>query len=132
MYYLVERYKGAFDRFRKQSGSLYDLSSKSFLPNQTPWGDEVVSESKIPVCKERKIDNVLDSLSNMEKKGMIKLYHFPDRPSFVPKDDSDLVTKAVHWMKNESEEEAKKTRRIFLKLHPHLEKKLDETLSPPD
>ena len=46
------------------------------------------------------IENVYDELIKLDKDGLIKLYLYPNRPSFVPLNNSDLIPKVLRWYKN--------------------------------
>ena len=113
---LVERKEGMFKDIFNVSGSLYTLSGKNFISGKTGWSAEVVSESDENVLHEEHIDNVFEKLKELNGSGDLKLYLYPNRPSFIPKDNSDLVSKVIRW----------KNRGInidqFFKLYPELKK----------
>ena len=54
------------------------------------------------------IENIYDELIKLDKEGLIKLYLYPNRPDYVPidnsdlipKDNSDLIPKVLRWYKN--------------------------------
>lgn len=97
---LVERKEGMFKDIFNVTGSIYTLDSKDFLYNQTSWSMEVVSEKEVIPIKEEYIDNVYDELIRLNSMGKIKLYLYPDRPDFIPLDNSDLITKIIRFEKN--------------------------------
>ena len=35
----------------------------------------------------------------MNKIGELKLFLYPDRPKYIPKDNSDLIPKVIRWQK---------------------------------
>ena len=74
----------------------------------------MVSEFDEHVLHEEHIDNVFEKLKELNNNGELKLYLYPNRPSFLPKDNSDLVPKVIRW----------KNRGInidqFFKLYPEL------------
>ena len=113
---LVERKENMFKNIFNVSGSLYTLNGKNFISGKTGWSAEVVSESDENVLHEEHIDNVFEKLKELNDKGELKLYLYPNRPSFLPKDNSDLIPKVIKW----------KNRRInidqFFKLYPELKK----------
>ena len=80
---LVERKEGMFEEIFHVSGSL-----------------EVVSEYDEEVISEEHIDHVFEKLKEFNDQGEIKLYLFPDRPDFIPKDNSDLIPKVIKWQNN--------------------------------
>lgn len=122
--HLVERYQGAFKEIfglgKIKSGSIYKLNSSGFLKNQTSFEMEVVNPSKVKVVEEMMISLPLDFLKELEKKGELDLYYYPNRPMCVPKDDSDLVEKTLRWIK----EGKVKTKETLLKKHPHLAERI--------
>lgn len=117
---LVERKEGMFKDIFNVSGSIYTLDSKDFLYNQTSWSMEVVSEKEVIPIKEEYIDNVYDELIRLNELGKIKLYLYPDRPGFIPLDNSDLIPKIMRFEKNEFDVNK------FLNLYPELESKYRE------
>lgn len=120
---VTERYKGAFNLYKGESGSLYKLSSDGFLQGQTSWDVEAVSTEDASVLEEIVIADAYKFLKELESLGCIHLYYYPNRPSFIPADDSDLVSKAVLWTK-----ESATVREQFLQLHPHLKEQFELAL----
>jgi len=97
---LVERKQGMFNKIFNISGSIYKLNSKNFKSDMTGWSAEVVSDQDEKVLGEEHINNVMDELIKLDKLKKIKLYFYPDRPNYVPLDNSDLITKVKNWSKN--------------------------------
>lgn len=97
---LVERKQGMFNKIFNISGSIYKLDSKNFKSNMTGWSPEVVSDQDEKVLGEERINNVMDELIKLDKLKKIKLYFYPDRPNYVPLDNSDLIPKVKGWVKN--------------------------------
>ena len=112
----MERKENMFKNIFNVSGSLYTLNGKNFISGKTGWSAEVVSEFDENVLHEEHIDNVFEKLKELNDNGELKLYLYPNRPSFLPKDNSDLVPKVIRW----------KNRGInidqFFKLYPELKK----------
>ena len=96
---LVERKEGMFKDIFNVSGSLYTLSGKNFISGETGWSAEVISESDENVIHEEHIDNVFEKLKELNDMGELKLYLYPNRPPFLPKDNSDLIPKVIRWRK---------------------------------
>ncbi len=119
----VERYENAFDLYRGVEGSIYQLPAKKFLAYQTTWDAEFVSPEEAPVLKEQIIPDVYEFLKQLEAEGKIHLYYYPDRPSCIPADDSDIVEKAVLWSK---ENAPNNTKEKFLTLHNHLKDQFEK------
>lgn len=111
---LVERKENMFKDIFNVSGSLYTLNGKNFISGKTGWSAEVVSEFDEDVIQEEHIDNVFEKLKELNEKGELKLYLYPNRPSFIPKDNSDLIIKVIRWKKNGINIEP------FFKLYPEL------------
>lgn len=113
---LVERKENMFKDIFNVSGSLYTLRGKNFISGKTGWSAEVVSDSDEDVVHEEHIDNVFEKLKELNDKEELKLYLYPNRPPFLPKDNSDLIPKVIRW----------KNRGInidqFFKLYPELKK----------
>ena len=116
---ITERYKDSFALFKGAKGSIYKLSSDGFLINQTGWNLEVVNPDNVVVLEELPVIDAFDLLQKLESEGRLKLYYYPERPSWIPANDKDLVVKAVLW--NEEKQ--------LLKLHPHLKELLQEVQS---
>lgn len=119
---LVERKKGMFKDIFNVSGSIYKLSSKNFLNGITGWSMEVVSNREEQVLEEEKITDVYEELIKFNDEGKIKLYLFPNRPSYIPLDNSDLIPKVIRW--------SKKGLKIgnFFELYPELTDRFYEEL----
>ena len=114
---LVERKKDMFKKIFNISGSLYTLSSKNFISGKTSWSAEVVSPFDEDVLYEEHINNVFEKLKELNEIGKIKLYLYPDRPNFIPKDNSDLLPKVIRW------EQKGINIDDFFKLYPELKEK---------
>ena len=97
---LVERKKDMFKNIFNVFGSIYKLNSKNFKENMTGWTSEVISEYDEKVLSEEHINNILVELINLDKKNELKLYLYPDKPNYVPLDNSDLIPKVKNWVKN--------------------------------
>ncbi len=41
------------------------------------------------------VPNILSEIELMEKQGKIKLFRYPNRPCFIPADNSDLIDKYI-------------------------------------
>ena len=111
---LVERKKDMFKDIFNVSGSLYTLSGKNFISGKTGWSAEVVSEFDEKVIHEEYINNVFEKLKELNNKGELKIYLYPNRPNYIPKDNSDLISKVIRWQKNGINIDQ------FFKLYPEL------------
>ena len=113
----MERKENMFKEIFNVSGSLYTLSGKNFVSGKTNWSGEVISEFDENVLCEEHINNVFEKLKELNAKGQLKLYLYPDRPSYIPKDNSDLIPKVIRWHKRGIDINQ------FFKLYPELKEK---------
>ena len=108
------------------SGSLYTLNSKNFITGATGWSAEVVSESDEKVINEEYIDNLYDKLIELDKNKKLVLYLYPNRPKFIPLDNSDLIPKVIRWYKKGLNIDS------FFDIYPELKDKFLEQLNKED
>lgn len=121
--FLCERFQGAIElRYKNKKGSLYTLSNESFLENKTPWQEEVVSEKALVPLEEIYIDDAKTYLKSLEKKGLLKIYEYPNRPSSMHDGDEDLIMRGVKWTRVHGQRILDQIKRY----HPHL---LDKVLN---
>lgn len=116
-YTLVERKEGIFREVFSEKGSIYYLNDKNFMSGKTGWSAEVVSEYDEPVLKEKKIDNVYDELIKLNDSGEIKVFLYPNRPEWLPVDNSDLISKVKKW------ESRGFNINIFFEMYPELKER---------
>jgi hypothetical protein len=97
---LTERYENALkDIYENRSGVIYTLDSKNFKQIKDMWDFEYISEhAETPISFEI-IADILDEINVLSKNGEIEIFHYPNRPSNIPKDDSDMVNKCVELYK---------------------------------
>jgi hypothetical protein len=116
---LTERLPNAFEEIYKgKTGYLYYLSSKNFLEGQTSFKSEVVSEQREEVIKCEIIEDTYEKLLEMERNGEVVLYRYPNRPAYIPYDDSDLIKKTKYFL--ESEPDKKGLIDYAIEKHPKL------------
>ena len=89
-----------FKKIFNCSGYIYKLDASNFKENQTGWSAEVVSDKDEKVVSSEYIENMYDELIKLDKEGLLKLYLHPNRPDYVPIDNSDLSPKVLRWYKN--------------------------------
>jgi hypothetical protein len=95
MPYICERFAGAFDRAKANvAASIYVLSGSSFQANRTGWEGDLISEIAVIPLLEIPIENAKTHLLSLRDAGKLKIYFYPDRPQFIPSDDSDLIANA--------------------------------------
>ncbi len=97
---LVERKPEMFKKIFAFSGYIYQLNADNFESGKTGWSAEVVSEKEEKVVKTYYVENIYDELVKLNEAGLIRLYLYPNRPSNVPLDNSDLIAKVARWHKN--------------------------------
>ena len=117
---LVGRKKDMFKDIFNISGSIYKLNSKNFRENQTDWSMEVVSDKDEEIVEEYFIDNVYNELIKLDKQGELKLFFYPNRPNFIPLDNSDLIPKVKKWEKNGFNTQK------FFDMYPELEEQYNQ------
>lgn len=95
---LVERRPGIFEKLYNKPGYIYELPSETFEHYDYLWLPEVVSFEKeiVPIKKEYH-ENILKSLEELANNGRLKLYKYPDRPEYIPLDNSDLIEKYIKF-----------------------------------
>lgn len=121
---LVERVPMGFEVMFNNGSSIYTLSDASFKNIKTGFA-EVVSEVGVDTLKEEKIDNVYQKLEELDTKGIIKLYRYPNRPNSIPLDDSDLIEKELKHATRENRPITQETFERLLLLHPKLLEKVN-------
>ena len=96
--YIAERFNGAFQyAYKDKTGSIYTLDGLDFKVGMTTFTHEFVCDHSCKVIEEKKIENALKDILQLELEGKIKIYRYPDLPSWIPADKSDLVEKVVEW-----------------------------------
>ena len=73
------------------------------------------------------IPNIFEKIKEYNEKGEIVLYRYPQRPDFIPEDDSDLVEKYIRFEKMGH----KGAIDNFLSMFPHLKEKVFASLDTP-
>lgn len=121
---LVERIPSGLDLMFKNSASIYTVDDRTFKDIKTGFS-ELVSEVAVDVLEEEKIKNVYEKVKDLENKGLIKIYYYPDKPKNIPSDDSDLLYREFkrfeHTIENINHENFER----LLLLHPQLLEKIN-------
>jgi len=121
--YIVENFEGALKLiFHKVSGYLYELEPDTFSQKKELWHGEVVSSVVVNVLKEKYISNIYDEIVQLDRFGNLKVYNYPLRPDFYPKDDQDLIDRLLHNIKQIGMNEVSE----FLKHHEHLSDRVNQ------
>lgn len=121
---ITERYKNAlFDIYKNKSGYIYTLDGTKFEEGKTSYTEEVVADEVVQVIECQQIIDIYDELCELERKGKLQLFIFPDKPEYIPYDDSDLIKKAIYFYKNSGD-----TGMIdyCAERHPHLKNELNK------
>lgn len=97
---LVERKEGILQEAYNKPGYIYLLPGKTFSHKSFLWKPEVIStEEFIRPISIIKCDNILDSLKEQAIQGNLHLYFYPNRPSYIPIDNSDLIKMYINYEK---------------------------------
>lgn len=86
------------------------------MEGKTQWNEEVVSEKEVKPLKEIKISDTKEFLLDLAEKKELIIKFYPEKIAGIPKNDSDLVERAVLWTK----QFGKKVLEQFEEYHPHL------------
>lgn len=98
--YIVERFEGSLEyAFKNKIGSIYTLEGTDFKAGMTTFNRELVCDHSCVVLEEQKIEDALKDILQLEIEGKIKIYRYPNLPSWMPADKSDLIEKVVEWAK---------------------------------
>jgi hypothetical protein len=99
--YLAERFLGALEyAYKDKEGSIYTLDGVDFKTGMTTFNHELVCDHACEVLEERKIEDALTEILQLESEGKLKIYRHLHLPPWMPADKSDLVEKVVEWTKN--------------------------------
>lgn len=121
---LVERLPHAFDKMFSNDFSLYMLDNSLFKNINTGF-NEVVSDTVVPVIKEESYDSLMDAIKKLAEDGLINIYYFPNRPDYIPADDSDLIDKIRNiYIKKMQKQYTNREIARWIFLHPNLEEEL--------
>ena len=124
-YDLIERMPGALSKMYSTDASIYTLPGDTFKNINTGF-NEVVSEESVDVENEEYIPNLYEKLYELEENGLVSVYYYPDRPEYIPEDDSDLLEKLSRYVNvmNKDFSEYEYSKWIFA--HPNLEEGIRE------
>ena len=86
---LVENIPGGLEKMYSNSSSIYTLSSETFKNINTGF-EEVVSNTSVDVIDEEYYESVYDEIMNLEKKGLIKIYRYPNQPNNFKKNGLNI------------------------------------------
>lgn len=121
---LVERLPHAFEKMFSNKFSLYTLDSTLFKNINTGF-NEVVSEAEVPVIKEEIYTSLMDAINKLVDNNLINIYYYPNRPDYIPYDDSDLIDKIRNtYIRKMHKQYTEREIARWIFLHPNLEEEL--------
>ena len=98
--FIYERWSGAFDaQYSGKGGSIYGLPGTTFQRGRTSFTGEVISEVAVPVLREIVVGDAKSFLMDLQDAGQVLIFLHGQRPSWISKDDQDLVDRVVQWSK---------------------------------
>jgi hypothetical protein len=120
---LTERLPNAFEEvYKGKTGYIYFLSAANFLDGHTSFIGEVVSEQREDIIKCEVIEDTYEKLLELEMSGEVVLYKYPNRPKYIPADDSDLIKKTKLFL--EHSQDKKGLIEYAIEKHPKLKNAL--------
>ena len=123
---LVERIPYAFDKMFDTDFSLYTLDASKFKDIHTGF-NEVVSDTDVDVLKEEVYPSLKDEIAKLAMEGKVRIYRYPERPEYIPEDDSDLLERARQYYERKNDYDGKVREMCrFIFLHPNLENDIRE------
>ena len=122
---LIERKENCLEEIYNTEGRYYILDDTSFFRHEElgVGENEYVSELPVKVVEEVTIPNVWNYFKELEYKGLLKIYRYPDRPKSYPSDDSDLLECATIMYTQINDLDM--AFGLLLKHHPELEDKVN-------
>ena len=101
---IEELYEGMFDDVFNRSAFIYTCNVKA--DSVEKWNDEYRSSTPVLISRKEKIENVYTILTEFEKDGKVKLYHYNDVKENWNHFD-DLMDSVVHRMSYSASPEEK-------------------------
>lgn len=122
---LIERKEKCLEEIYNTEGRYYILDDTSFFRHDElgVGENEYVSEIPVKVIEEVTIPNVWNYFKELESKGELKIYRYPDRPKSYPSDDSDLLECATIMYTQMGDLDM--AFGLLLKHHPELEDRVN-------
>ena len=119
---IVERQKGVIESlYKDKKGYIYILDGSAFYqldPPDNTW--DWVSEEPVNIIDCLTINNLYDVVVKK-----YKIYWYPNRPHFIPDDDSDIVEHAIEIFNMNGD---KSLFPYVIGLFPHLKESFDKEL----
>lgn len=116
--YVVERYRNALKTIYSKPGYIYTVEPYGFKTDYENGvnGFELVNENPVKVIDCKRVANPYKAILDMPKEEF-KVFLYPNRPKFIPKDDKDLIGKANYFYAQTKD--PKVYDELYSK-HPHL------------
>ena len=123
---LIERKENCLEEIYNTEGRYYIIDDTSFFRHDElgVGENEYVSELPVKVIEEVTIPNVWNYFKELESKGELKIYRYPDRPKSYPSDDSDLLECATIMYTQMNDLDM--AFGLLLKYHPELENRINK------
>lgn len=130
--YIAERYKDALKSLFKKKGYIYTVDPTNFVSSDLVAQNsgfklrsfEVVSKTPVKVVSIEEVSHPYNYIMSIPKSELV-VYTYPNKPNFIPKDDSDLIEKANNLYMKFNDPGIYKE---LYKKHPKLLKKNSFTL----
>jgi hypothetical protein len=106
------------------AASIYSLDGEVFESIDTGF-NEVVCKEQVTVLGEEKISNLFRMINNLGKNSAIKVYRYPNKPSWHSRDGADLIEK---FAKNDDFETTRTKYITLLSYYPELLDKVNNKL----
>ena len=123
---LIERKENCLEEIYNTDGRYYILDDTNFKKHKElgVGENEYVSELPVKVIEEITIPNVWEYFKELEQKGELKIYRYPNRPKSYPSDDSDLIECSIIMYTQMGDIDM--AFGLLLKYHPELEEKINK------
>lgn len=123
---LIERKENCLEEIYNTEGRYYILDETNFKKHEElgVGENEYVSELPVKVIEEVTIPNVWDYFKELEQKGELKIYRYPNRPKSYPSDDSDLIECSIIMYTQMGDLDM--AFGLLLKHHPELEDRVNK------
>lgn len=97
---IVERRPGIFNELYNRPGYIYELDGSTFNHHDYLWEPEVISfEESIKPLNVIYYENIMDAMYEEEKNNRMIIYKYPNRPTNIPLDNSDLIDEYISFEK---------------------------------
>ena len=123
---LIERKENILEGIYNVEGRYYIVDETNFEKHDElgVGENEYVSELPVKVLEEITIPNVWEYFKELEEKGKLKIYRYPNRPKSYPSDDSDLIECATMMYTQMGDIDM--AFGLLLKHHPELEVRVNK------